>query len=755
MQRAPGRPWRRYAFVLLAIMGMVVITSGTSAQAATANRHLSVVLIGDSYTAGNGSLAEGPGEYYFGPAGSYRSHLNWGSLYTDWLNEQGVHARITNLAYGGAQTSHMAEQIAAIPDDADLVLLTIGGNDANFSSIIMSCFTTLAAIPGNATMCINAIDSANQLLPTVISRTQAVLDSLDAKLADHAQIVLMGYPLLSQDKLDNLSYAVACPQAVFSGFQGSCLNMYDAAQAIRSLGEQAETLQRSMVAAWDASHARQARYVGVIESFSGHEPDPAITAKNPYRWFNELYEAAGRVGADGRTTSLSGEQPVAGSLMANFTASVGNDPGGWYHPNAVGHQQLAQQLIDTVGVPASVGSASGQPFAWIQGPYVTKVGTTLVLDARGSYAAEGDLARYEWDFDGDGGYDQVTTSPVVSHIFSVETDGLIGLRVTDQAGQQAVATTGLLVSDDGDSTPPEQDNCPDVANHGQSDSDGDRIGDVCDPTPGYPWLTLGMIAQGQQVVEIAYVDDGGRPVAVDGMPAGVAGSSGALVGFSEQMAQASVPDGYAFSSLDNVTSFDNDPTVNQTITIHLSSSPTDPPTTTTAPPTTTTTPPTTTTTPPTTTTTPPTSSTPTAPTTTQAPPTSTTPATTDVPTAPATTPTPGTTPTPPTPTAPATTQVPTAPATTVVPPATSQAPTAPPIVPTATPPPTATETSTTTVPTAAPAPPTTPAPTPPTTVTVSAPTGGLVAKPWPIGFAVLLTSAGGLLLTWANRRRVA
>ena len=732
MRRNMSQSWRRYAIVLLAVMGMVIIASGTSAQAATANRQLSVVLIGDSYTAGNGSLAEEPGEYYFGPAGSYRSHLNWGSLYTDWLNQQGVHARITNLAYGGAQTSHMAEQIAAIPDDADLVLLTIGGNDANFSGIIMSCFTLLAAIPGNATMCVNAIDQANQLLPTVMSRTQAVLDALDAKLADHAQIVLMGYPLLSQDKLDNLSYAAACPQAIFGSFQGSCLNMYDAAQAIRSLGEQAEALQRSMVADWDASHARQARYVGVIESFSGHEPDPSITAKNPYRWFNELYEAAGRVGGDGRTTSLSGEQPVAGSLMVSFTASLGNDPGGWYHPNAVGHQQLAQHLIDTVGVPAAVRSAVGQPFAWIQGPYVTKVGTTLSLDARGSYAAEGDLATYEWDFDGDGGYDQVTTSPVVSHSFYVEVDGLIGLRVTDQDGQQAVATTPLLVSDDGDSIPRDQDNCPDVANHGQADSDGDRIGDVCDPTPGYPWLTLGMIAQGQQVVEIAYVDDLGQLVAVPGMPAGVAGSSGGAVGFSEQMARASVPDGYAFSSLDNVTNFDNDPTVNQTITIHLSSSPTDPPTTTTTPPTTTTTPPTT--------------STPTAPTTTQAPPTSTTPSTTDVPTA--TTPTPGTT-APPT----ATTPTSTAPATTEVPPTTSQAPTAPPVAPTTTPPPTATETSTPTVPTAAPAPPTAQAPTPPTAVV--APTGGVVAQPWLAGFAVLLTSAGALLLTWANRRRLA
>ena len=57
------------------------------------------------------------------------------------------------------------------------------------------------------------------------------------------------------------------------------------------------------------------------------------------------------------------------------------------------------------------------------------------------------------------------------------------LRVTDSNGKTNTATTLLTVSDDGDSTPREFDNCPDVYNYSQIDSDGDGIGNECDDTP--------------------------------------------------------------------------------------------------------------------------------------------------------------------------------------------------------------------------------------------------------------------------------
>ena len=60
------------------------------------------------------------------------------------------------------------------------------------------------------------------------------------------------------------------------------------------------------------------------------------------------------------------------------------------------------------------------------------------------------------------------------------------MRVTQADGRSAVGTTRVDITDDGDITPRAQDNCPDTYNYGQTDYDGDGLGDECDPDPGYP-----------------------------------------------------------------------------------------------------------------------------------------------------------------------------------------------------------------------------------------------------------------------------
>ena len=137
-------------------------------------------------------------------------------------------------------------------------------------------------------------------------------------------------------------------------------------------------------------------------------------------------------------------------------------------------------------IDGAMAAETSKPFAWIQGDYVIQAGDSLTIDASASYAASGQIVSYEWDFDGDGAYDQTTTAPTVEHAFPDEFEGVVGVRATQSDGLSAMATSPIMVTDDGDQTPRESDNCPDINNGGQTDEDADGVGDECDSSPGFP-----------------------------------------------------------------------------------------------------------------------------------------------------------------------------------------------------------------------------------------------------------------------------
>lgn len=175
------------------------------------------------------------------------------------------------------------------------------------------------------------------------------------------------------------------------------------------------------------------------------------------------------------------------------------DPAEAYFVNLGGQQTLQHQIVEATNgqvIQATEGSAAdalleaihasiNKPRAWINGPYVARYGQSITLSAGGSYAKNGMIVSYTWDFNNDGKTDHVTNQPLLEWTFNQEYFGLISVIVTDENGLKAVATTHLAVGIDGDNMPNQYDNCPTVANHDQRDTDQDGIGDACDETPGF------------------------------------------------------------------------------------------------------------------------------------------------------------------------------------------------------------------------------------------------------------------------------
>ncbi|MFE5580973.1 SGNH/GDSL hydrolase family protein [Kitasatospora sp. NPDC056531] len=175
------RPVRALSVAAIAaLLTLTTLYTASSANAAGVN----YVALGDSYSAGVGA-----GSYLSDSGSCERSTNAYAYL---WANANSP-SSFSFVACSGARTGDVLNsQISALDSSTTLVSLTIGGNDAGFSSIMQTC------VLGSDSDCLNAVSTGEDYaVNTLPGQLDQVYSAIRAK-APNAHVVVMDYPHLYQ-----------------------------------------------------------------------------------------------------------------------------------------------------------------------------------------------------------------------------------------------------------------------------------------------------------------------------------------------------------------------------------------------------------------------------------------------------------------------------------------------------------------------------------------------------------------------------
>lgn len=374
-----------------AMVGTALTPSATAAPAAPAasasaalpgtGQTLNILVLGDSYSAGNGSSNNASDASYYGPKDCYRNKTNWGEQYAAGLRSQGYTVNFSNHACSGgvaqdfANPRQMETQTKSQPAppgvttnaQGDSYLATadpcnthqfpdeefwtyhttsVSGGTLNYTctrnlrpqadfvtqqtDLVLftnggndakfSTIVTDCFVPAlrSAESCKSTVDGARALLPMIKQGLLVGVAAIRAHgLRNDAKIVQLGYPWLQLDNNFTLPSTALPPGP-----------SYAAGNEVRSLVTDGDAQIATVADDANIGHAGQMAFLaGVPEYFSGHEPDATTPVGNLDRWINQ-------VGDGGATTSF------------------------YYHPNAQGQAAYARMLLarGTWGAPTHVAS---------------------------------------------------------------------------------------------------------------------------------------------------------------------------------------------------------------------------------------------------------------------------------------------------------------------------------------------------------------------------------------------------------------
>jgi lysophospholipase L1-like esterase len=221
------------------ILGIAVLASPVAliavSPAAYAATAVNYVALGDSYSSGVGA-----GDYLSSSGSCDRSSLAYPEQWADAHSP----ASFVSVACSGATTADvLSSQVSALSASTTLVSITIGGNDAGFSSVMETC------VLESTSSCLKSVTASEAY---VANELPARLDTTLATIKDDApaaKIVVLGYP-----DLYDLSKS------------GSCIGLSTADRT--ALNQGAGDLDSALAS---AAAAEGDTFTDVRSEFAGHE----------------------------------------------------------------------------------------------------------------------------------------------------------------------------------------------------------------------------------------------------------------------------------------------------------------------------------------------------------------------------------------------------------------------------------------------------------------------------------------------------
>jgi lysophospholipase L1-like esterase len=162
---------------LIGVVTVVCALSGGVTAAAFADNY---VALGDSYSSGTGTRD------YSLDSGCQRGPYAYPAL----IKADRPNTNLTFVACSGAKTGDvLANQVQSLSASTNIVTITIGGNDAGFSSVITQCALPLVSCNSNITTAQNYINNS------LAGALNGVYSQIKSR-APSARVVVLGYPRL-------------------------------------------------------------------------------------------------------------------------------------------------------------------------------------------------------------------------------------------------------------------------------------------------------------------------------------------------------------------------------------------------------------------------------------------------------------------------------------------------------------------------------------------------------------------------------